>query len=805
MQRFLCIHGHFYQPPRENPWLELVERQASAHPFHDWNDRISEECYAANAHARILDEDGYIRKIVSNYSRMSFNFGPTLLSWLEVRRPALYRSIIQSDVVSRGRFSGHGSAIAQIYNHVIMPLASERDKNTQVRWGLYDFERRFGRAPEGMWLSETAVDTPTLEVLAAHGIRFTILAPGQADSVRPLGDGPWASVGDAGVDTRRPYLVRLPSGREISVFFYDGARSQSVAFDRLLCDGSGFARRLLDGFDDRAEPQLVHIATDGETYGHHHRHGEMALAYALEQIESEGLARVTNYGELLAMCPPTHEARIREESSWSCVHGVERWRSDCGCGGGPDGWNQRWRRPLREALEWLSTQVADVFERRGGDVLDDPWGARDRYIEVVLDREEGRVDRFLEREGVRPDRREQALQLLEMQRQGLLMFTSCGWFFEDVARIEGVQILRYACRAIQVARDAAEVDLSEEFSTRLEAAHSNEPGRGSARSVYEAEVESTRVEHARVVAHHAVGALFGSAEHSDTLRAFRVEDLARTSRTAGRATLVVGQAKVTSTITRETETSSYAVLHLGDHDLSVGVRRSRGPEAYRALTEEILAPFDRGDLQSTLQASSRLLSEHSFTLASLLPDEQARFMERVLKRAVEDVEASAGALHRQYGSMTRHAASLDHPIPRALRGNLGLVIDAELRELLGADRIDLAQVDALVREAKAVGVELDLAGLGAALTEAQVSLLAGWRGSPADLAGLERLCEVARLSRRLELPVERFAAQNALFEAVQEAKVPESELDWSRREDEDRWWTLAEELGELLEVRVRRA
>ncbi len=320
---------------------------------------------------------------------MSFNFGPTLLSWLELERPEVYAAILEADRLSAARFSGHGSALAQAHSHLILPLATRRDKETQIVWGLRDFEHRFGREPEGMWLPETAVDLESLDLMAAHGLLFTILAPHQAARFRPIdpaggrgleGDGEWREVGGS-IDSTRPYLCRLPTGRSIALFFYDGAISRAVAFEDLLEDGARFTRRLLAGFDDesehRGEPQLVHIATDGETYGHHHAHGEMALAWTLDALERDGSVRLTNYGEHLEQHPPAHEVEIRERTSWSCAHGIERWRSDCGCHtGGQPGWNQSWRGPLRDALDWLRDDLAPRFEQAAGELLHDPWAAR---------------------------------------------------------------------------------------------------------------------------------------------------------------------------------------------------------------------------------------------------------------------------------------------------------------------------------------------------------------------------------------------------------------------------------------------
>jgi alpha-amylase/alpha-mannosidase (GH57 family) len=350
-QQSITIHGHFYQPPRENPWLEAVETQDSAFPWHDWDARITAECYEPNATARVLDAHERILRIVNNYAAISFNFGATLLSWLESCAPDTYAAILEADRISRDRYSGHGCALAQAYNHIILPLASDRDKTTQVRWGVCDFEHRFGRKPEGMWLPETAVDVASLEALAAAGIAFTILEPHQAAGCRPLGSDEWQPVQNA-IDPTMPYLCRLPSGRALTIFFYDGPISRAVAFERLLARGENLAHRLAGAFSDaRTHSQLVNIATDGETYGHHHRFGEMALAYALQVIEEQQLARLTNYGEHLEAHPPTHEVEIVESTSWSCAHGVERWRSDCGCNTGASaGWNQQWRAPLRDAL-----------------------------------------------------------------------------------------------------------------------------------------------------------------------------------------------------------------------------------------------------------------------------------------------------------------------------------------------------------------------------------------------------------------------------------------------------------------------
>lgn len=495
---WVCIHGHFYQPPRENPWTGEVEEQEGAAPYHDWNERITAECYRPNLAARILAPDGSVAETVNNYTRISFNFGPTLLNWLAHHAPDVYSGILQADRVSRKRYRGHGGAIAQAYHHAILPLANSRDKRTEILWGIRDFEYRFRRRPEGMWLPETAVDLETLDLLAEMGIRFTILSPRQAAAVRHLGGGHWSDVRAGAVDTRRAYRVALPSGRSLAVFFYDGRIAQDVAFGGILSNGEHYAFRLLEACSEAHPlPALSHVATDGETYGHHHRFGDMALAYALRTVEKHPTAKLTVYGEYLEESPPQWEVQILPNTSWSCVHGVERWRSDCGCQtGAPDGWNQQWRKPLRDALDWLRDVVAVLYEREARGLLVDPWEARNDYIWVLLEGTEASRRRFLKRWAVpvrlQQGQREKIFRLLEIQRYCLMMYTSCGWFFNDISGIETVQILRYAARAVELAREEFAVDLEGPFLDRLAQALSNLPEEGSGRDIYRRRVLAAR-------------------------------------------------------------------------------------------------------------------------------------------------------------------------------------------------------------------------------------------------------------------------------------------------------------------------
>src|SRR5579862_4655889 len=447
------------------------------------------ECYAPNAAARMMDGSDRIEQITNNYSKISFNFGPTLLSWMKDKMPEIHQAILTADNLSQERYGGHGSAIAQVYNHMILPLANARDRYTQVFWGIRDFQSRFGRDPEGMWLSETASDTPSLETLAELGIRFTILSPSQASRVKEIGKRKYRDVNGGQIDPTRPYLMRLPSGRSITLFFYDGPVSRGIAFESLLSSGETLANRLTSAFDDRRQwDQLVHIATDGESYGHHHRHGEMALAYALHHLESNHLARLTNYGQYLETHPHSHEAQIHEKSAWSCVHGVGRWMEDCGCNsGGHPGWNQGWRAPLRHSLDWLRDELAPLFEKKGKELLRDPWAARNAYIDVILDRSDNVLESFFTAQALRQLSEQEkvtTLKLMELQRHAMLMYTSCGWFFDEISGIESVQVVQYAARALQLAREIFGKDLEPGFLDRFQHARSNIASNGDGRKIF---------------------------------------------------------------------------------------------------------------------------------------------------------------------------------------------------------------------------------------------------------------------------------------------------------------------------------
>jgi alpha-amylase/alpha-mannosidase (GH57 family) len=771
MERFVCVHGHFYQPPRENPWLERVELQDSAYPYHDWNERITAECYAPNATSRILDDEAFVVKIVNNYARISFNFGPTLLAWFEQQAPDVLDALVSADRQSKKTFSGHGSALAQAYNHMIMPLANDRDKRTQVVWGIADFKHRFGRAPEGMWLPETAVDLATLDILAGHGIAFTILAPHQAKRVRRPGASNWHDVSGGRIDPRRAYRVKLPSGRTMSLFFYDGPVSQAVAFDGLLRSGDVLAERLTSVFsDDGSGVQLSHIATDGETYGHHHRHGDMALAYALDNIDARSDVRLTNYAEFLELHPPEHEVEIFENTSWSCAHGIERWRSDCGCNtGGQPGWNQAWRAPLREALDWLRDELAPLYEDCARPLLRDPWAARDDYVSVVLDRSPENIDRFFDRHQARDlsqDDRVRALKLLEMQRHAMLMYTSCGWFFSELSGIETVQVIHYAGRAIQLAQQLVARDIEGPFLQRLDRARSNIPEHGDGHRIYEKFVRPAMVDLAKVCAHYAAMSLFQPYEEDDRVYSYRVQRLEYASEESGRARLAVGRARVTSEITWESDDLEFALIHFGDQNLHGGVREYLAPERYQSMAGRLEEAFRGGDFAASIHTLDEHFGDSTFSLRSLFRDEQRTVIDEILSLSLVEAEAAYRTLHEHHAPLMNFLVELGIPVPKPFALAAEVALNTDLRALFAQDEPDIDRAKALVEEARQRHVELDAEGLAFTLkrTLERMAERAGKR--KLTLQTIDRLARLIALARSLPFEVDIAKVQNSYYDLL---------------------------------------
>ena len=845
--RYVCVHGHFYQPPRENPWLETVEMQESASPYHDWNDRITAECYAPNGASRIQNKANEIVRIVNNYARMSFNFGPTLLSWLHDKAPRTYQMILSADKISASRYSGHSSAVAQVYNHIIMPLASTRDAVTQIRWGIADFEHRFGHKPEGMWLAETAVNRHVLDLMAREGIKYTILAPIQCARVRALAtevserddaepaasQSSWNETPEASVDTTRPYLVKLDEGRSIAVFFYDGPSSRAIAFEGLLDSGEKFAGRLLGGLHPdipSQSPQLSHVATDGESYGHHHKHGEMALSFAMHYIEENSLATLTNYGEFLEKFPPAFEAEVAENTSWSCAHGVERWRADCGCNGGKAGWNQRWRAPLRQSLDFLRDATAPLAETCAAGLLKDIWAARDAYIQVMLNREDPErgvavMEEFFAAHATHtltPEQRGTVLRLMELERHAQLMYTSCGWFFDEISGIETVQIIAYAARVLQLAAQlfgAPGQALEPEFLRILAEAKPNVPDLKDGSEVYTRYVNGLKIGLEQVGAHYAISSVFRSYPEDGQLFCYDVHREYHEVFTSGRGQVALGRAHIRARITEESEDICYAVLHLGDQNLSAAVRRYTAADAKpftnfsadvraairRANLPEIIRLIDRffepsqaapahtqlnptdpqpgqpetapgavaADIAHTIAPPPAALAppdtdpstSTSYSLTSLFTDEQHRILRSILNQTVGEMEDSLRKIYEDHASLLHFLTESGMNPPPALALASSFAINSSLRRAIEAEPFDPELVADLLTRGANDHVSLDSQTLafaaGQRMKRAMVKLEASIESAPhVTLAALHEALAIADIIRFMPFEVTIWQAQN---------------------------------------------
>jgi alpha-amylase/alpha-mannosidase (GH57 family) len=773
---------------------------------------------------------------------VSFNFGPTLLKWLADKAPRTYRMILDADKASMLRYDGHGSAMAQVYNHIIMPLAGRRDAITQIRWGIADFQHRFRRRPEGMWLAETAVSRGVLDLMAAEGIRFTILAPHQCARVRRLnsagdeakshttsnGAGPaapasspaavspgseaWVPTPGATVDPRHPYLVKLDEGRSIAVFFYDGPASRAIAFEGLLNSGEAFGSRLLDGFRTRAgdgsQVELSHVATDGESYGHHHKYGEMALSYAMHWIEDNGHAKLTNYGEFLDKFPPQWEAEVVEDTSWSCAHGVERWRSDCGCNGGKPGWNQLWRAPLREALDLLRDETAPLAENLAANLLTDLWSARDAYIDVMLDRSTASQDTFVARHATHvltPQERITVLELMELERHTQLMYTSCGWFFDDISGIETVQIIAYAGRVLQLAAKLfgePGVALEQRFLDILARAKSNVPEMMDGAELYRRYVVGIRIGLEQVGAHYAISSVFRSYPEEGELFCFDLHRKSLESLSSGRGKLVLGRAEVRSRVTEETDEICFAVLHLGDQNLSAAVRSFRSDSsaetaAFGKFSAEVGGAIRRANLPEVIRLIDRFFGTLAYSLTSLFADEQHRILRTILDRTLAEMEDSLRKIYEDHASLLRFLTESGMAAPPALAIAANFAINASLRKAIEAENFDAVEIQSLFARAAADQVTVDTAALSFAAAErmkrAMVQLEAAANSERAMAGALRGALALATGLRTLPFDVNLWQTQNIWN-------------DLYRRSDSGYWspeWKLAfKKLGEALYISV---
>lgn len=771
-KRYICIHGHFYQPPRVNPWLEVVEVQDSAAPFHDWNARVTAECYAPNAEARILCAEGTITKIANNYNLISFNFGPTLLSWLEDKAPEVHQALLEADAESLKRL-GHGNALAQVYNHLIMPLANARDKLTQVRWGLADFELRFGRKPEGMWLAETAADVASLECLAAEGIKFTILAPGQAARVKPP-EGDWQEVSGGQIDPRRAYKALLPSGREIALFFYDGPASRAIAFEKTLDDGNRLAQRLVSLFDgSRDEPQLAHVATDGESYGHHHRFGEMALAFALDLLQQDSNIEITNYGAFLEKHPPAWQVEIVEPSSWSCPHGVDRWQADCGCAVDPGrGWNQKWRRPLREGLNQLNQRLARLFETQGSDLFKDPWEARNDYVRVLPPAPRTAWNEFLKRHQRRPlddQEKVRAAKLLESQRWALYMFTSCAWFFDDIAGIEAIQNLRFAARALQLAAELDGAGWEEDLLEYLEQAKSNQKGEGSGADVWRHHVAPSRVGPCRVVAHAAIRGVMGDKPLPQKLYCYNLETLHLQHRHNLGMSLAWGEVKVAHQSLGESRQAAFAALHSGGHDFLAFASYSQEQSSIINLGPELERHLRLLEKNAIIDILEKKVGGQRYTLGDLFLEGRRNLAQAMLTVTMDRYRETARLMYESNRDTMLFLRQISVPLPRVYTALAEAMITEDLIAGLkakGGGRLT-PELGELALQSRSLGLSLTLPTLRKALEEALTNDLEELLKSPQDENLVRHAAQVLDLAVALEIDLDLWRAQNLLYQLLE--------------------------------------
>ena len=811
-KRFVCIHGHFYQPPRENPWLETVETQDTAAPYHDWNERICAECYATNGAARIQNVKNQITRIVNNYARISFNFGPTLLSWLKENAPRTHRMILDGERRSRRSYKGHSSAMAQVYNHLIMPLANQRDRVTQIRWGIADYQYHYGAHPEGMWLAETAADTASLELLADHGIKFTLLAPHQCKRIRPLKSAtpqtemPWTDTPGAAVDTSRPYLLRFKSGASLAVFFYDGPTSRAIAFEGLLNSGENLAARLKSGFKaDGAQPQLVHVATDGESYGHHHKYGEMALAYAVRLLEQDKTVKLTNYASFLAQFPPEYECEIVDETSWSCAHGIERWRSNCGCSSGKPGWNQEWRTPLRKGLDELRDAIAPLTEKEGGALFHDVWAARDAYIQVILDRRAETEDRFLEvhqHHPLTPAERVRAMEMMEMQRHAQLMYTSCGWFFDDISGIETVQVIAYAARVLQLARQVfgdQAAKLEPAFVARLGEAKSNVPGKGDGAQIYNTKIRGMELGLEQVTAHYAISSVFSSFAEETELFCYIVRRISYDIYTSGRGRLALGRAHIASTITGEQQSFSFAVLHFGDQNITAAVKAYSPEDAaeFEAFAQQAAEQVHKADFPDVIRLLDRYYGHVDYSLTSLFTDEQRRIVQLILNSTLWDIENSLTNIYEDHASLLHYLAQAGLPKPPALTLAAGFAVNAGLRRALEGDPVDVAMLRSFLQLAKSDQVPLETANLSYIADQRMKRAMVELQLSAGSLEMLDRALTLARTLNEMPFDLNLWQAQNIWYEVLRSSSYALTSLGDGER---PRWDKDFAELGGCLSI-----
>ena len=776
--KFLTIHGHFYQPPRENPWLEAIELQDSALPYHDWNERICKECYNPNSVSRIVDNKNRILDIVNNYEYMSFNFGPTLLSWMEEYAPLTYERIIKADIESISQHSGHGNAMAQVYNHMIMPLANTKDKETQVKWGIRDFEYRFGRKPEGMWLAETAVDDETLRVLADNGIKFTVLSPYQALKMKKITDKNWQDVSWGNIDPARSYKYTIKSdpSKSIDLFFYDGAISRSVAFDELLVDGNKFIKRLKEGISEiRDYPQLINIATDGESYGHHTKFGDMALSYVLKiKAEDEGFI-ITNYAEYLDKYKSDYEVDIKQASSWSCFHGVGRWKEDCGCStGGHPGWNQKWRTPLRNALDYLRDQLIKLYEKEGPKYFnDDVWNIRNKYIDVILNRTYLNIRKF-QKENFKPDLTEEqnikGMELLEMQRQAMLMYTSCGWFFSEISGIETVQIMKYAARAMQLAAKFTRDDYETNFLNILSEAQSNIPEFGNGKNIYEKFVKPSVVTYKQLACLWAISSLYQDFEDEEDVYCYTVKRNAYQLVQKGNSNLIVGNIEIFSKVTLQKSNLVFALMQYAGGDFHCAIKEFSSTEEFQDLKNSLIKTFMMSPLTEIIRTLDEKFGTEYFTLKDIFIEERKKILQILLKDQMKNFADTYKDMYDQGRGSIYHMQNLGLEIPNEFKIAAAYAMSQKYNDLIShsdgfVENTIIQQIMDLNAEAKKINIQIDKSPSNKKKTK-RILVNLNRLTKSFEIQQADAIVELFDIIEKLELQIDISEAQNIYYNKI---------------------------------------
>jgi hypothetical protein len=643
-------------------------------------------------------------------------------------------------------------------------------------------------------------------MLAQHGILFTVLAPHQCKRIRPLKEGAaWTDTPGASVDTTRPYIVRFASGVSIAVFFYNGPASRAIAFEGLLNSGENFAARLKAGFKDTAQPQLVSVATDGESYGHHHKLGEMALAYALRLLEQDETVRLANYASFLAQFPPEYECEIVENTSWSCTHGIERWRSDCGCNGGKAGFNQSWRAPLRKAMDELRDAIVPLTEQEGAKYFDNVWGARDGYIQVILDRSPESVERFFrlhQNHMLAETERVHALELMEMQRNAQLMYTSCGWFFDDISGIETVQIIAYAARVLQLAKQvSAEQTASFEqaFLSSLAEARSNIAAEGDGATIYKRNSATMELHLEQVAAHYAISSIFSSFAEETELFCYHVHRISFDIHTSGSGRLALGRAHIASAVTGHSQSFSFAVLHFGDQNITAAVKAYTDADAaeFEAFAAEADEQVQRADFPEVIRLIDRYYGRANYSLTSLFTDEQRRIVRLILDSTLRDIENSLTTIYQDHASLLHYLSQAGLPKPPALTLAAGFAINAGLRRVLEADSIDQAQLHSYLALAKSDQVTLETAELSYIADQRMKRAMVDLQASAGSLETLSLALSLARTLVVLPFELNLWQAQNIWYEILRTSGdgLTALELD-----DRPRWEKDFSELGSCLSI-----